>query len=790
MADFIIRDAQETFEEEFLSFSGYNIQRRALPDVRDGCKWGARKLLHAQMLNKLTYDKPFKKALKSVAAATSFSFTHGDSSAYATFIRMAKPFAMNVPLQEAKGNYGTLISPNDYSASRYVEMRGSEAAAYLLRDLDKDTITDWEDTYDMEGQFPKVLPAKGLWNLVNGCISIGTGMSCSVPPMNLRELNKALITLLWDKNASDDEVIVMPDFPTGATVLNKDEVFESLKIGKGSACKIRAKIDYDSKENCLIVKELPYSVYTNTICNELATLMENNENCGISNFVDFTGERPDLHIYLSKGARPEKVLRMLYKETSLQSFYTINMMMLDNGISPKLFGLREAMQAHLDHEVEVYTRGFEFDLKKCKDRIHIIDGLMAAYDMIDEVVATIKLSNSSAAASQALQSLLSIDETQAKAILDLKLARLSKLDITKLMDEKKDLEKEVARIEAILNDETLLKREIEKGLREVAEKFGDARRTKIMNVEGENDDIVEVRQLQVSLTNHYNLFAAETSSLYSQKRGSAGTKLKLDKDEYVVDSITINTDERLLAFSVQGNAYSINAADLTPNQKTSIYSLISIKDDNEDICTIAGINSSSTENAHMVFITHNGFIKKTELSEYASIHKTGTKAIKLDAGDYIVSVFKSLNEPIGLATHQGNILIIDPIDITPIGRVSRGICAIKLSDGDYVCAAHIIPSNTKSLVSVSTHGLIKQTSFDEFAVANRATKGVRLCKLGNDDSLADFCTITDGAQVLVAASNSCIKLDLETIPTSSRATMGVKALNLNSDSFVVGVVEI
>lgn len=789
MTDFIERDAQEVFEEEFLSFAGYNIQRRALPDVRDGIKWGARKLLHAQALGKLTYDKPFKKALKSVALATSFSYTHGDSSAYSTFIHMAKPFAMNVPLQEAKGNYGTLISSKDYSASRYVEMRGSEAASYLLKDLEKNTIIEWEDTYDMEGQFPKVLPAKGLWGLVNGCISIGTGMSCSVAPMNLRELNEALITLLWDKNAPDNKIIIMPDFPTGATLLNRDEVFESLKNGRGSACKVRATIEYNEEERCLVVKELPYSVYTNTICEELAALMETDENCGIADFADYTGEVPNLHIYLEKGARPEKVLRKLYKNTSLQSYYTINMMMLDGGKAPKLFGLREAMLAHLDHEIEVYTRSFQYDLNKIKARIHIIDGLMRAYDMIDEVIHAIKSSASSVAANQALQSLLSIDELQAKAILDLKLARLSKLDISKLRDERDTLKKEEERITAILNDETLLKREIERGLREVAEKFGNARRTKIMNVESENDEVTEVRQLQVSLTNQYNLFAAETSSLYVSRRGNAGSKLKLGKDEYVVSSITVNTNECILAFSVQGNVYSISAAQLEPNQKTSIYGLIGTKDDNEDICTIAASGNKGIA-THVISVTHNGFIKKTNIAEYDSIRKTGTKAIKLDAGDYLVSAFESNNELIGIATHQGNFLMIDPKEITPIGRVSKGVCGIKLNNGDYVCAAHIIPSNTKSIVSTSTHGLIKQTGFSEFAAANRATKGARIHKIGDDDSLADFCAITDSSQVLVAASNSCIRLSVDTIPQGSRNTQGAQAIKLNSDSFVIAVTEI
>ena len=454
------KDIEEVLSTAFLEYAGYNLQRRAIPDVRDGLKWGARQLIHAQMLGKFTYNKPFKKAIKSVSQAMGFSYVHGDASAYGTFIRMAKPFVMNIPLQEAKGNYGTLIDPDDHSASRYVEMRGSEACSYLLKDLDKDTITEWEDTYDLEGKFPKVLPSKGFWNLVNGCISIGSGMSCSVPPFNLRELNNELIRLLWNKNIA---INLLPDFPTGATILNRDEVIESLNNGNGKACKIRAKIEFDSSERCFIVKEMPYSTYTNTICKELANIMQEDENCGIKEFVDYTGQTPDLRIYLTKNANPDKVLKNLYKNTSLQTFYSINLILLDKGEKPRLFSLKEAMLAHLAHEEEVYRQGFIFDLNKIKNRIHIIEGLLKAISILDEIIALIKGAADTKNASLGLQKIFGFSERQAKAILDIKLARLAKLEINKLEKEKSDLEREKDRIENILYNEELLKKEIEKG---------------------------------------------------------------------------------------------------------------------------------------------------------------------------------------------------------------------------------------------------------------------------------------------------------------------------------------
>lgn len=785
MEQTIIKNMEEVLSSAFLEYAGYNLQRRAIPDARDGLKWGARQLLHAQMLGKFTYDKPFKKAIKSVSQAMGFSYVHGDASAYGTFIRMAKPFVMNVPLQEAKGNYGTLINPDDHSASRYVEMRGSAAAAALLKDLDKDTILEWEDTYDLEGKFPKVLPAKGFWNLVNGCISIGSGMSCSIPPLNLRETNEALIKLLWNPDISDEELIVFPDFPTKATILNRDEVFNSLKNGTGFACKIRAKVEWDNAERCFIVKELPYSTYTNTICKELANIINEEPEVGIINIEDYTGTEPDLRIYLKKSANPDKVLRYLYKNTSLENHFNINMTVLDKGITPKVMGQRELFQAHLDHEELVYRRGFEFDLKKINARIHIIEGLLKAYDIIDEVVQTIKTSASSAAANEALRNLLGIDEVQAKAILDLKLSKLSKLDINKLCNEKSNLENEAARIEAILNDINLLKKEIEKGLREVAEKFGDARRTKILNLVEENDEPIEIKTLQISLTNQNNIFVSEVSSLYTQKRGGVGNKLKMEKGEYIISTLSVETNEIILLFTNDGDFYSYNGVNLPIGEKIHIESLINLKN-HQKVKAIASINEKNNNN-FILFITKNGYIKKSEFSEYNTNRSIGIRAITLDKNDEITNVLFTNNDKVGIVTEFGNFIIIETKDIRPIGRVTRGIKAIKLNDGDYVSQAHLIPYSTKEILSITNSGFCKSTKITEFSVQGKNTKGSKIQKLIEGDLIADFAPITNEKEILIAATSSCIKLLINDIPSTSKNTQGNKTIKLSSNDLVIGL---
>lgn len=695
---------------------------------------------------------------------------------------MAKPFAYRVPLQEANGNYGTLMNPNDHSADRYVELRGSEIAYQLLKDLEKGIIDEWEDTYDMEGKFPKVFPAKGFWNGVNGCISIGSGMSSSLPPLNLRETNEAMIKLLWNPNISDDEILCYPDFPTGATLLNKDEVRKSLLAGNGSACKVRASIEWEPKDRCFIVREMPYSTFTNTICKELANLIEEDENCGIRDFADYTGERADLRIFLSKGASPERVLKYLYKNTSLETFFAINMTVLDKGLYPVVMGQRALFQSHLDHEKTVYINCFQFDRRKIRARLHILEALIKAISMIDEVVKTIKQSADTKNASIGLQHLLGIDETQAKAILDLKLSRLTHLDVSKLTSEKTELEKELARIEAILFDENLLKKEIEKGLREVANKFGDARRTKILNISNE-EETIERKQLALSFTNDGAVFISETSTLYSQRRNGVGQKFKLDKSEYVVDTLVGENTNEILFFTDKGRFYVMKMGDFSVGEKQYLNTFVSFQSDEQVRASV--ILSKEQQASNIVFITKNGILKKSSLSEYNLKRGNGAQAIKLDENDTIVSVLILRDENIGVLSHSGNFIMISASDIRPIGRVTRGVVGMKLNEGDYVVSARVIPKRTKEILSISEDGSAKRTSIGEFGLTGRATKGK---SIQQSDKLCDFLVLVDDKEVLVVSNASQIRLKINEIPLLSRATMGVKVMKLKDKEKIQNLV--
>ena len=777
-------DLTPIIKESFTQYSGAVLQSRALVDVRDCLKPSARQIFYCLYTDKFTHNKPFKKTLKGIGSAMRM-YIHGDSSCEGVIMRAGQPFAMRYPLIEVEGSFGNLMESGNWAAPRYTSARLSELANYLFADIDKETILEWRDNYDDTEQYPAVLPTKGFFNIVNGSQGIGVGLASSIPQFNLREVNEALIKLLWNYDIDFEEIYCAPDFATGAYLLNESEVKESLKNGNGFACKLRSLVEYDNKERCFIAKEIPYSVYTNTICGELEAILESEDNPGIDRFNDLTGATPLIKIYLTKNANPDRVLKYLYKNTSLQYHYSINMTMLENGRYPKVFGWKDLLLTHLKHEELVYRRGFEFDLKKIKARIHIIEGLLKAYDIIDEVVQTIKTSASSAAANEALRNLLGIDEVQAKAILDLKLSKLSRLDINKLCNEKTDLENEAARIEAILDDINLLKKEIEKGLREVAEKFGDARRTKILNLVEENDEPIEIKTLQISLTNQNNIFVSEVSSLYTQKRGGVGNKLKMEKGEYIISTLSVETNETILLFTNDGDFYSYNGANLPIGEKIHIESLINLKN-HQKVKAIASINEKNNNN-FILFITKNGYIKKTEFSEYNTNRSIGIRAITLDKDDEIINVLFTNKDKIGIATEFGNFIIIETKDIRPIGRVTRGIKAIKLNDGDLVAQAHLIPLSTKAILSITNSGFCKSTKITEFSVQGKNTKGSKIQKLIEGDLIADFAPITNEKEMLVAATSSCIKILVDEIPSSSKNTQGNKTIKLSSNDLVIGL---
>lgn len=774
------RNLTPIIEQSFTQYAGAVLQSRALVDVRDCLKPSARQIFYSMWRNKYIHSKPYEKTNAPMGDAMKDFYIHGNASCVGIMMRAAQDFSMRVPLCEVQGNCGTLISSGNWASERYTSTRLAEIADYLFANIDKETIDEWRDNYADNLQYPAVLPSKGYYNLVNGSSGIAVGMSASLPAFNLREMNEMLIRLLENPDLSAKEAVILPDFPTGAILLNRDEVIESLINGRGKACKLRSVVSFDVKERCLIVSEIPYGTYTNTICGQLSEILESDENPGIERFNDLTGKTALIKIYLTKTANPDKVLKYLYKNTSLQSYYSINMTMLDKGKYPKVFSLKEAMMEFLDHQKDVYTRGFQFDLKKIIDRLSIIDGLIRAYNQIEEVIQTIKKSADSKSASVALQKLLSINERQAKAILDLKLARLSHLDIDKLLKEQSELEVEKARIEAILADESLLKKEIEKGLREVMDKFGDDRRTQILNLSAdENDEPVEVKKYQVSLTNQNEIYVSEISSLYSQSRNTVGSKMKLADGEYITYSTSCMTGDVLLFFTRKGQMYARPLSSFENEKKT----YLDFAGDDK-VLTLTSYNKT-TSARYAIFITKQGFVKKTELKEYNTNRSGGIKAIEFATGDELVNVLLINEENLALSTKKGQLLIIETGSINAIGRATKGVRGIKLSLGDEVSSARAITSE-KEIVVVSKEGLAKRLSVDELPIQGRYTKGVKAMPEG----IVDFVTLQNERELVVISTSARLRIKVEDLPLQSRTAQGVKTLKLSGKNEVIGLVKI
>ena len=488
-------------------------------------------------------------------------------------MRAGQPFSMRYPLVEVDGAYGTLAESGNWSAPRYTSARLSPLAEYLFKDIEKNTIKEWRDNYDDTEQYPAVLTGKGYFNIVNGTSGIGVAASSSCPQFNIKDVNNALITLLQNPDCDFDEIYCAPDFATGAILLNADEVKESIKNGVGKACKLRSVIEYDESENCLIVKEIPYSVYTGTIRGELDRILNEGLCPGIERYNDLTGSTPNIKIYLTKKANVSKVLQILYKETSLQHHFSINMTMLDNGRFPRVFGWRELLQAHIDHEKVVYRRGYEYDLAKAEARLHIVDGLIKALENIDDIITLIKSADSSTDAKVKLISKYGFSEEQAKAILDMKLSRLAKLEKIELEEEKEKLHAWIEELLAILQNPVA---EVIKRLKDIVATFGDDRRTEITQIAKETDEekklaFVEPEKCVVVMTENGLIKRIPTASFKTQHKGGKGVKSQAD---IVSAVIRTNTIDSLMIFSDKGKMYRLLVDDVPAGERAYIKVLV------------------------------------------------------------------------------------------------------------------------------------------------------------------------------------------------------------------------
>ena len=665
------RNLTETLSQSFLDYAAYTIQRRAIPDVRDMLKFSTRQLLHAAWHEGVTHNKDFKKGIKLNGIAT-FSYCHGDSSSFGNYVRMAKPFCNNVCLMEAQGNAGTLMNPDDHAAPRYLELREAEITDILFQGLKKNAITEWEDTYDNLNKFPLVLPSIGYWNIVNPCQGIATSCATSTPGFNLREVNAAIIKLIKNPNASFNELYCVPDFPTGGYLINPGEVRQSLEQGQGKACRLRAKIDYDGKRNVLVITEVPYSVFTNTIVKQVREIIAEDEFGDIEDITDFTGKQCLIEIRLKKGVNAANVLKRLYKDTSLEYSYGINMLMLDHGRFPRIFGWKDALQAYIDHIRECKRRELEYDFNKLKARNHILDGLLTAIADIDETIHIIKSSASSAAAKAALMRHYDIDEDQAKAILDIKLARLAHLEALELESERKQNQLEIDRLSDILSHQDKLDEVLISILQEVADKFGDERRTKILTITEEPEEEIEEKEINVNI---------------------AGDKLRINPKKVAGQNISTTNLGTLVCVSSAGLLYKISMRDVEEGKTYSVSQLTKAADAIVGIYDLSNINL----NKYWVFITKNGLIKKSPVKEYNYVGRQGTKMLKLKDDDAVIAVYLLSGDKDMISVHTSDKFYAhySGQEIPESGKAAMGVKAINLGANQTIIKAQLNPTGLK-----------------------------------------------------------------------------------------------
>lgn len=773
----------ECIKDAFSGYAAMTIQQRALTDARDNIKPSARMCFYAQKEAKIDSSHSIQPSPSSVGECIKNYYMHGTDSCYRLLARYGKEYVMRYPLEDFHGSTGSLHSANSEAAQRYTKMRLNKLGDNLFKGLDKDTIELWFDNFSNTKKFPSVLPSLGFYNIVNGSLGVACGVSSSIPQFSLKETNEAMIKLLNNPDIPFEEIYCAPDFISGGTILNGDEVKASLKVGKGKACCIRSTIDYDGDKNILIVKEIPFGVFTNTICGEIEQLVNNEEIQGIDKILDLTKKTPNIEIHLSKRANYLKVLKTLYKKTSLQSYYSINMMMLDKGTTPKIFSWKEALQAHLNHEIEVRTRAHRFDLTAIDKRINIIDGLLIAIANIDEVVHIIRSANDKNEAKKNLIKRFDYNDEQVEAILKMTLSKLIHLEIQSFNDEKNRLLKEKEYHELALSDDNkTIKQETIADLREIAEKYGDSRRTKVINLDfsSEEDDAepIEEKELLIYYTNHNNIYTQETTTLISSRRGARGSKVKLGKDEYIIQTINDNNLSEISAFTNTGKMYSVYTSELPINGKINCNQLFNLED-NEYITTLTTMERKEKAK-YLIFITKNGMIKKTKTSEYQRKRGKSLKAINLKENDEVLSVYPVNNENISFLTSDGNCIMIETENISSIGRATTGVRGIKLNPDATVINSQIVSKQDKYFLIISKKGYIKKVKINEIGISNRDTKGKKIQKI-EDDNTVKMLSIDRDYDIIINANKRVIKINSSEIPILSREAIGVKAIKLDEN---------
>ena len=779
--------------KSFLDYSMSVIVARALPDVRDGLKPVHRRILYTLYEEGMTPDKKYQKSANAVGAVMGHYHPHGDSAIYESMVRMAQDFTYRHTLVDGHGNFGS-IDGDGAAASRYTEARLAKISMELLRDLNKDTV-DFSENYDGQRKEPVVLPSRFPNILVNGNMGIAVGMATNIPPHNLGEVIDGCVAYIDNPDITVTELmqyIKGPDFPTAGVILGNSGIKRAYESGRG-AITIRgmATVEETHNKHRIVITELPYQVNKKALIQRIGELVRDKVIDGISNLSDESAlEGIKIVIDVKKEANANVVLNNLYKHTQLQTSYGINFLMLVDG-SPRTLGLREIIEKYIDHQKHVIYRRCQFDLKRYKDRLHILDGLKIALDNIDRVIKIIRESADDDEAKAGLMSNFALSEVQSQAILDMRLKRLTGLEKSKIEEEIAELEKLVKELEEILASEEKILEVIKTEMLEIKDKYADERRTHIdMTAIDyiEDESLIPVENVVITLTNKGYIKRLPADTYKTQNRGGMGVKgMATNEEDFVEHLINATSHDYILMFTNMGKVYRIKGYEIPEYSRQSkglpIINLLSL-DKDEKVTSLLKI-SNDDEYKCLVFATKNGLIKRTDISEFDSIRTNGKKFITLKDNDELVSVKKTTgNDEILMASSNGRMVRFNESAVRIMGRSASGVRGINL-DGGILVGMEIVEPNEYVLV-ITENGYGKKTPVDEYRITNRGGKGVKTVNITEKNgSIVSFKTVDDSKDLMIITdSGIIIRLAVDKISTMSRVTQGVKLINLKEDSIV------
>ena len=797
----ITHEMSEEMKTSYIDYAMSVIVGRALPDVRDGLKPVNRRILYGLSALGITPDKPHKKSARIVGEVMSKYHPHGDSSIYDAMVKMAQVFSTRYPLVDGHGNFGS-VDGDGAAASRYTEARMSPFSLQMVRDIGKETV-DFADNYDGEEQEPVVLPSRVPNLLINGSNGIAVGMATSIPPHNLGETIDACVKMIDDDECTVDDLIKIikaPDFPTGAQIIGKEGAREAYRTGTGKVLvRSECEIEEGSRGRTrIVVSSIPYQVNKARLIESMAALVKDKKVEGISNIQDESA-RGNLRIVidLKKDVNPNVILNRLYKHTQLQTSYSMIMLALVNG-EPKILNLYQILDEYLKHQKEVVTRRTRFDLRKAEERAHILEGYVIALDNIDEVIKVIRSAYNDA--KEKLMIRFSLSEAQAQAILDMRLARLQGLEREKIEEELAELRKRIAYFKELLADEKKLMGVIKDELLEIKKKYGDKRRTKLVNGDGELDEeaLIDEEDVAITLTHMGYIKRVPENTYKAQRRGGKGILGLTTRDsDFVKDLIITSTHDDLLFFTDMGKVYKMKGYEVPEASRTAkgtpVINFLNLNS-GEKVSAVIPVKEFSQDN-YLVMITRNGTIKKTPMSEFDSIRKNGLIAINLKDGDKLISVSQSNgDENIYVITKLGKAIAFNENDVRSMGRNAAGVRAINLDYGDEVVSMELDIDGTREMLVVSENGFGKRTSLDEYRLQTRGGKGIATydkSKFSKTGTLVGGMLVQDENEVMLINSNGVIiRIRAEEISKSGRTTQGVKIMKVEEDSHIVSLAKV